>query len=137
MGFSRNFRVTALALAALALAALAGASAATAQTANLGSLHDALHLTAAQEPAWRDFQLASAPTADQAARQRAAQSMLPHLTSPQRVDLSMAAMQADMETLRARGAALKRFYATLSPAQQQIFDRQTLPQQSDAPDNEP
>jgi cell division protein FtsB len=53
--------------------------------------------------------------------------MLPHLTSPQRVDLSIAAMEADMQTLRARGAALKAFYATLSSGQQQIFDSQTLP----------
>jgi len=113
-------------LAALALSALAPAAWAQ-QGADLYSLHDALHLTAAQEPAWQTFKAASQPNADQAARARAAQAMLPHLTSPQRVDLSLAAMQADLDTLKARGAALKAFYAALTPTQQQIFDRQTVP----------
>jgi hypothetical protein len=36
-------------------------------------------------------------------------------------------MQADLDTLRARGQALKVFYAVLSPGQRQIFDRQSLP----------
>jgi protein CpxP len=124
MAFSR-ISIASL-LLVLALGAFAPAVQAQQET-NFGSLHDALRLTAAQEPGWEAFKSASTPNADQAARARAAQSMLPRLTSPQRVDLSMAAMQADLETLRARGAALKAFYATLTPAQQQIFDRQTLP----------
>ena len=94
---------------------------------NFDSLHDALHLSAAQESAWETFKAASQPNADQDARARAAQAMLPQLTSPQRVDLSVAAMQADLDTLRARGQALKAFYAVLSAGQRQIFDRQTLP----------
>ena len=118
-------RIFAPALVALALCA--AAPAALAQGSNLQGLHDALHLNVSQEDAWRTFQAASEPNADQAARARAAQSMLPHLTSPQRVDLSIAAMQADLETMRARGAALKAFYAVLSSGQQQIFDSQTLP----------
>jgi hypothetical protein len=113
-------------LIVLALAGFAPSARAQQQT-NFASLHDALRLTAAQEPAWETFKAASQPNADQAARARAAQSMLPRLTSPQRVDLSIAAMQADLETLKARGAALKSFYATLTPAQQQVFDRQTAP----------
>jgi hypothetical protein len=112
-------------LAGLAIAA--GAPAALAQGPNLQGLHDALHLNPNQEPAWQSFQAASQPDPQQQARSRAAQSMLPHLTSPQRVDLSIAAMEADLRTMQARGAALKAFYATLSPGQQQIFDRQTLP----------
>jgi hypothetical protein len=94
---------------------------------NFDSLHDALHLSAAQESAWETFKAASQPNADQDARARAAQAMLPQLTSPQRVDLSVAAMQADLDTLRARGQALKAFYGVLSPGQRQIFDRQSLP----------
>ena len=53
--------------------------------------------------------------------------MLPTLTAPQRVDLSIDAMEADLDSLRERGRALKAFYATLTPAQQATFDRQTLP----------
>jgi periplasmic protein CpxP/Spy len=122
MTFSRIF-----ASAAVALALTVAAPAALAQDSTLQGLHDSLHLNVSQEDAWRTFEAASQPSADQAARARAAQAMLPHLTSPQRVDLSIAAMQADLETMRARGAALKAFYAVLSAGQQQIFDRQTLP----------
>jgi hypothetical protein len=93
----------------------------------LRSLHAALHITAAQEGAWRDFVAASQPDPQQQARRRAAQQMLPGLTAPQRVDLSIAALQADIATLRQRGAALKAFYATLTPSQQSTFDRETLP----------
>jgi hypothetical protein len=93
----------------------------------LRSLHASLHITAAQEDAWRAFMAASQPDPQQQARERAAQQMLPGLTAPQRVDLSIAAMQADLATMRQRGAALKAFYATLTPAQQATFDRETLP----------
>jgi hypothetical protein len=124
MTFFRNS--AAALLAGLALAAWSPMAMAQ-EAPNLDALHDSLHLTAAQEPAWQSFQAASQPDPQQAARSRAAQAMLPHLTSPQRVDLSIAAMEADLQTMQARGAALKAFYATLSPGQQQIFDRQTLP----------
>ena len=95
--------------------------------AELTSLHAALRITAAQEDGWRAFVAASQPDAQQQARERTAEQMLPSLTSPQRVDLSIAAMEADLDTLRTRGRALKAFYATLTPAQQATFDRQTLP----------
>ena len=122
------YRISAVALLA-GLALAAAAPAALAQGSDLKSLHDALHLNAVQEPAWQSFEAASQPDPQQTARSRAAQTLLPHLTSPQRVELSIAAIEADMQTLRSRGAALKTFYATLSPGQQQIFDRETLPDQ--------
>ncbi|HEY3799249.1 MAG TPA: Spy/CpxP family protein refolding chaperone [Caulobacteraceae bacterium] len=135
-----------LALAALAAACLTAAGAhaqpysgrdfdddsgygAQPRAPNLDDLHDALKLTPAQDDAWRAFAAASAPDGAQQARARSAQQMLPTLSAPQRVDLSIAAMEADLETLRRRGAALKAFYAQLTPAQQQTFDRQTLPRQ--------
>jgi LTXXQ motif family protein len=93
----------------------------------LRTLHAALHITAAQEDAWRAFMAASQPDPQQQARERAAEQMLPGLTAPQRVDLSLAAMQADLASMRQRGAALKAFYATLTPSQQATFDRETLP----------
>ena len=99
------------------------------QQADIARLHSQLRLTAAQEPAWRAFVAASQPDAQQQARDRSAQQMLPTLTSPQRVDLSISAMEADLDTLRARGAALKSFYAALTSAQRVVFDRETLPRQ--------
>ena len=134
-------------VAALALAGLAAASAVAAQPPSspynqggdgaagrsggpdLAGLHDALHLTPDQEAAWRTFSAASAPSPEQEARGRAAQSMMASLRSPQRVDLSISAAEADLQTLRERGAALKAFYAVLTPAQQTTFDRRTLPDQ--------
>lgn len=98
-------------------------------------LHSALHITAAQEGAWRAFVAASGPDPQQQARERSAQEMLPKLTSPQRVDLSIAAAQADLDTLRAHGAALKAFYASLTPDQQKTFDRETLRAQQDEGDD--
>jgi Spy/CpxP family protein refolding chaperone len=92
---------------------------------DLTRLHSALHITAAQEGAWRAFVAASAPDPQQQARERSAQAMLPKLTAPQRVDLSIAAAQADLDTLRAHGEALKAFYAALTPEQQKTFDRET------------
>ncbi|HEY1749721.1 MAG TPA: Spy/CpxP family protein refolding chaperone [Caulobacteraceae bacterium] len=127
MNFPRIAPTLAGALAAAALMA-AGASPAPAlaqSEPNFAALHDALHLTSDQEEAWRDFVASSQPSADDEARERSAQQMMPSLRAPQRVDLTVAAMQAQLETMRARGAALKAFYARLTPAQQLIFDRQT------------
>lgn len=101
------------------------------QQGELARLHAALHITAAQEDAWRAFVAANGPDPQAQARERSAQAMLPTLTSPQRVDLSIAAMQADLETMRQRGAALKAFYATLTPDQQKTFDRETLQREQD------
>jgi protein CpxP len=144
---SRLALVTALALAGLAAASAVAAQppyssnpydqgpydqrddgpAARSGGPDLAGLHDALHLTPDQEAAWRAFAAASAPSPEQAARERAAQSMMASLHSPQRVDLSLSAAEADLQTLRERGAALKAFYAVLTPAQQVTFDRRTLP----------
>jgi hypothetical protein len=120
----RPFRLAASALAA----ALSLAGAAQAQRApDLQELRDALHLSASQEGAWAAFAASSQPDPDQEARERAARQLMPTLHAPQRVDLSLAAAQADLDTLRRRGAALKAFYATLSPGQQAIFDEETAP----------
>ena len=115
------------ALALLAAAALGSAAHAQSQGPDLHRLHDALNLSASQEEAWNAFQASALPDPQETARRRAAAQMMPTLHAPQRVDLSIAAMQADLDTLRHRGAALKAFYATLSPAQQTAFDRQTAP----------
>jgi periplasmic protein CpxP/Spy len=123
-------RLQSLALAAAAL--LLAAPAAYAQRSpDLQDLHDALHLSPSQEGSWQAFAAASAPDPEQEARERSAQQMMPTLRSPQRVDLSLAAAAADLDTLRRRGSALKAFYATLSAGQQAIFDRETIPSATD------
>ena len=110
--------------AALALCQTAQAQS---QGPDLHRLHDALNLSAAQEEPWNAFQSASLPDPQDEARDRSAAEMMPTLHAPQRVDLSIAAMKADLETLERRGAALKTFYGALSPEQQAVFDKQTAP----------
>jgi hypothetical protein len=116
-----------LTVVALVASAFAGAAQAQSQprAPDLHQLHDALNLSSAQAPAWDTFLAAMQPDANQEARDRSAGEMMPTLHAPQRVDLSIAAMQADLEDLQRRGAAIKAFYSTLSPAQQAVFDRQT------------
>jgi hypothetical protein len=111
------------------LAVLMHISAAYAQTPEIQRLHDALHLTSQQENAWHTFQMATQISPEEAVRRRQAVDLMSTLTAPQRVDLSVAAMQADLQSFERRGAALKTFYATLSSEQQTIFDRMTTLQQ--------
>ncbi len=130
--FSRRFALLAAAAIALSLALAAGPALAQ-QQPDLAALHDALHLTSTQEVAWKTFAAASAPDPNQSARDRTAEQMLPGLTAPQRVDLSIAVMEADLDTLRTRGQALKAFYATLTPVQRTAFDGQTSPREQAQP----
>jgi hypothetical protein len=60
------------------------------------------------------------------ARRRDAAASMAGLAAPQRVDLSISLAKADLDALEHRGDALKIFYGTLTPAQQKIFDRETL-----------
>ena len=111
------------------VALLAPNNAILAQTPEIQRLHDALHLGPQQESAWHDYQTATRVSPEEAARRRRAIDMMPTLTAPQRVDLSIAAMQADLASFEKRGAALKTFYGALSHDQQVTFDRITALQQ--------
>jgi hypothetical protein len=104
------------------LALLAGAARAQSP---ISQLHDALHLTAAQEDAWRAYQAAVAPDPDQRARAEAAAAMAPRLPTPRRLALIRAQMQADLATFDHDAQAVTAFYTALTPDQQQAFDRQT------------
>jgi len=109
------------------------ASGAIAQTPaeRLNRLHDSLNLNAAQEPAWRDYVAAVAPNPTGAARRQATQELLPQLSTPRRIALIDATMEQDIADLHRQGEAVTAFYGRLTPDQQAIFDRQTLPAPSD------
>ncbi len=116
-----------LALSVFALSASTLAGAAHAQTApDLSSLHDALHLTAAQEDGWRAYRSAITPDPQAEARHRQASMLMATLPTPRRVDLIDAEMQEDLAMVRRQGDAVKAFYSGLTPDQQRTFDRQTL-----------
>jgi hypothetical protein len=112
-------------------------TAAMAQSAapRLGQLHDALRLSVEQEDAWRDYTAAisSNPQAD--ARHRAARAMMPKLTTPRRLALMDATMEQDLADLRREGQAVIAFYNRLTPSQQAVFDRQTLPAEREGAGN--
>ena len=106
---------------------LAPASAVFAQARDVGELHAALHLTESQEVNWRAYQQALEQDPVTRARHQSAQMMMAGLPTPRRIDLLDANMQADQEVMHRQGEATKAFYATLTPEQQKVFDRQTLP----------
>lgn len=107
--------------------ALATGALAQAAPVRLTQLHDALHLTAEQEDAWRAYEAAIAPSPEAEARRQAAQRMLPQLATPRRIALIDATMSQDLEEFRRQGQAVTAFYGRLTPDQQKVFDRETLP----------
>lgn len=120
----------------IAFAALALATALPAAAQSRSSLlHDALHLNAQQEAAWRTFQAAVAPDPQQQAQARQTAEMAPTLPTPRRLALIHAQMQADLTGFDRNARAVEAFYATLTPEQQAVFDRQTA--QTGAPGAQP
>lgn len=82
------------------------------------ALHDALKLTAAQEPAWQAFVAAVTPTLPTPGSHAAAASM----TTPERIDQHLAMAKQHIAAMETRAAATKTFYAQLTPEQQKTFD---------------
>src|ERR1700761_9622387 len=125
---SMRFPIVGVTVAILALSAIP----ARAQPSALTSLHDALHLTADQEPAWRAYVAAISPDPESQARRRAAAEMMAGLPTPRRVDLIDAQVEADTAAVHRQGRAVKAFYAALAPDQQATFDRESLHQDGSA-----
>ncbi|THD51945.1 Spy/CpxP family protein refolding chaperone [Phenylobacterium sp.] len=103
-------------------------------TAELIRLHDDLRLTDDQEPDWRAYTRAVAPSPDMLARHRAASELIPLVPTPRRIALIEATMAQDDLDFKRQGAAVNAFYAKLTPDQQKAFDRDTLPSDSDGGD---
>jgi hypothetical protein len=102
-----------------------GGGQASSSQAAASRLHEALHLNADQETAWRAYQAAIAPDPQQTGRSRAAQQLLPNLTTPRRLALMRAEMQSDMTVFDHNAQAVTTFYNTLTPTQQVTFDTET------------
>ena len=92
----------------------------------LRQLHGDLHLTAAQEAAWRNYAGAVMSDAQAQARHEAAEQLLPQLPTPRRIALIDATTAEDVADLHRRGEVVDAFYAGLSPDQQRTFDRETV-----------
>ena len=124
-------------LLALALGSIAASGSATAQSSapaggapDLAGLHDSLRVTPAQEGAWQAYVAAIAADQQADARRRTAAQMMPQLPTPRRLALMQAEMAAEQADLKRTAAAVLGLYNQLTPAQQQLFDRQTLPREA-------
>ena len=93
-------------------------------------LRQDLHLTPAQDAAWSAYAAALQPSADMVDRHRAAEELMPTLTTPRRIALIQANRARDEADLRRQGQAVIAFYSQLTPEQQRTFDTETLPRQS-------
>ncbi len=85
------------------------------------ALHDKLKLTVQQETAWKKF-VSVKPVMDPATRPDPAE--MAKLNAPQRLEKGLEHMHAMEARLTEHLAALKDFYAVLTPEQQKIFDDQ-------------
>lgn len=79
-----------------------------------------LKLTAAQEPAWKTFSEQAGPKEIMTKDDWAA---MEKMNSPERMEAMLKFSKQRQETMGERLAALKTFYATLTPEQQKVFDK--------------
>ncbi|HEX4199586.1 MAG TPA: Spy/CpxP family protein refolding chaperone [Caulobacteraceae bacterium] len=109
------------------LAMVSGAVGQTTTAQRLERLHDSLNLNASQDDAWRSYTAAVGSNGAAVARHQATQQLLPQLKTPRRIALIDATMAQDVADLRRQGEAVIAFYNRLTPDQQVIFDKETLP----------
>lgn len=88
-------------------------------------LHDALKLTAAQEPAWNTYIAAIKPQTPAGRTDRISFRELP---APERMEKMLELQKERLAKQENRLAALKTFYAVLTPEQQKTFDAATVRQ---------
>ncbi|PWF54853.1 Spy/CpxP family protein refolding chaperone [Massilia glaciei] len=86
-------------------------------------LHDALKLSAAQEPAWAAYQ-ATLKRAPRDAAKGAGHGQRVALPAPARMERMIARQKARTMAMEARLPALGALYAALSPEQKKVFDEQ-------------
>ncbi len=87
-------------------------------------LHDKLKLTAAQEPAWNAFVASMTPPEGQwkPGDMKAKRAEMAKLPAPEMMEKQVEMLKQHQERASARLAALKTFYAVLTPEQQKTFD---------------
>jgi len=86
-----------------------------------GLVHDALTLRPDQEANWRTF-LASMEPSGGMMMQRGDEAQGHSMTTPQMLDQMAARMNREQAEFSRHAAAVRHFYAVLSPTQQRTFD---------------
>jgi hypothetical protein len=92
--------------------------------AHQAKLHDALKLNAGQETAWKAF---SEKTKPQPRPARPDWAEFSKLSTPDRMEKMLSVMREGVNQMSARVAAVKTFYAKLTPDQQKTFDTEYMP----------
>ena len=90
-------------------------------SAHRQKVHDALKLTPDQETAWKKCSESMQPPA---ASERPNPEAWAKLSTPERAEKMLELSKKNQERMSAHVAALKTFYATLTPEQQKIFEEQ-------------
>ncbi|WP_161539972.1 Spy/CpxP family protein refolding chaperone [Glaciimonas sp. PCH181] len=85
-------------------------------------LHDELKITPAQEGAWKTYISQMQPPRGDMPMHRPSKEEWAKQTAPERMDHRIEFMKKMEAHMTERAAALKTFYATLTPAQQKILD---------------
>jgi len=86
-------------------------------------IHDALKLTPEQEKAWTKYQ-ESHPFGQQGMRNQ--QADLAKLSAPERADKMLEMQRQHQDAMGKHVAAMKDFYAQLTPEQKKTFDEQSM-----------
>lgn len=86
-----------------------------------------LRLRTEQAGAWRAYKDELALERADGARAGADAAQLAAMTTPERLDWSLAQLPRQEAQARRRAAAVRSFYAALSPGQRRTFDRVTRP----------
>ena len=89
---------------------------------HLSELKGKLQLTPEQTAAWDAFAGAGENGMAPGMDKQAMRGEFDKLTTPQRLDKMMALSEARRDTMAKRAAAVKAFYAQLTPEQQKVFD---------------
>jgi hypothetical protein len=87
-------------------------------------LHDSLNLTAEQETAWKTFTGKLTPP-ERPDRDEFRKDM--SQPAPARMEAMLARMKTRQQQMESNLTAVKEFYATLTPAQQKVFDEEFGP----------
>ncbi|MES2296309.1 MAG: Spy/CpxP family protein refolding chaperone [Pseudomonadota bacterium] len=89
-------------------------------THRMAMLHDKLKLSAAQEGAWTTYVAAITPAAG--AMQHPDRAAIAAMPAPDRLEHALTATRTHITTMEGHLAALKTFYAVLTPEQKKVFD---------------
>ncbi len=115
----------------LACVALSTAANAQDASARLLHLHNDLHISGDQEDVWRRYADLAGQGAEMQSRHQATQALLAQLPTPRRLALLEATMTQDLADFHRQSVAVMALYSRLSPDQQRIFDKETLPRSNE------